>query len=71
MEIVDSDEGFWILENGRAWFGGWDSLSLGDALQALQASVDDDSTPFDGAIIPRRAETIRRMRGAKVVAISA
>ena len=71
LQIVDSDLGFFVISGDHAWPAGMDSLSLGDALNALQCAEDDGSTPFDGAIVPHVAETVMRLRGARVVGTSA
>lgn len=71
LEIVDTDAGFFILEGSRAWPAGFDSYDLGNTLTALQAAKDDNTTPYDGMVIPRRADAIKRLRGAKIVAVSA
>ena len=71
LKIADTDSGFYVLVGDRAYHAGFDSLSLGDVLQACQGAQDDSYVPFGGAVIPTTTNSAMRKRGARIVATSA
>lgn len=67
IQIVDTDNGFYVIEGGRAWPAGMDAYDLANCVQAVQCALADDEIPFGGMIIPSKDVDVLRLRGAKIL----